>query len=88
MLVVISDGRGNVPLEASRANRKPQNVQRQGIEDAFKVARSIGNLGNVQTVLLNPQSREYPELPLELAKALEAKVILIPLQQKWELDEW
>jgi magnesium chelatase subunit D len=86
VLVVISDGRGNVPLEASRFNRKPHSVKRQGIEDALNIAKSIASLDNVQTVLLNPQSKAYPELPLELAKALGAKVVLIPLQETWELE--
>ena len=87
ILVVISDGRGNVPLEASRFNRKPQSVKRQGIEDALNIAKSIASLDNVQTVLLNPQSKAYPELPLELAKVLGAKVVLIPLQETWELEQ-
>ncbi|NEO22245.1 hypothetical protein [Moorena sp. SIO4A5] len=86
VLVVISDGRGNVPLEASRSNRKPQNIKRQGIEDALNIAKAIASLDNVQTLLLNPQSRAYPELPLELAKALGAKVVLIPQQETWELE--
>jgi magnesium chelatase subunit D len=86
VLVAISDGRGNVPLAASRSNRKPQSVKRQGIEDALNIAKSIASLDNVQPVLLNPQSKAYPELPLELAKALGAKVVLIPLQETWELE--
>ena len=81
ILVVISDGRGNVPLEASRSDRIIPPIGRKGVEDALQVAERIRGLNEVKAVLFNPQSRQYPELPLELAKALGAKVILIPLQQ-------
>ncbi len=85
MLVVITDGRGNIPLEASRTNRIILPVGRKGVEDALQVAERIRGLDGVKTVLLNPKSRQYPEIPLELAKALGAKVVLIP-QQTWELE--
>lgn len=86
MLVVITDGRGNIPLEASRTNRIIPPVGRKGVEDALQVAERIRGLDGVKAVLLNPQSKQYPEIPLELAKALGAKVVLIPEQQTWELE--
>ncbi|MEH1850497.1 MAG: hypothetical protein V7L11_02155 [Nostoc sp.] len=86
MLVVLTDGRGNVPLEASHCGHTLAPVGRKGIEDALEVAQRIHGLDGVKAVLLNPQSREYPELPLELAQALGAKVVLIPLQETWELE--
>ena len=86
MLVVVTDGRGNVPLEASHCRHTLAPVGRKGIEDALQVAQRIHGLDGVKAVLLNPQSKEYPELPLELAQALGAKVVLIPLQEMWELE--
>lgn len=86
MLVVITDGRGNIPLEASRTNRIIPPVGRKGVEDALQVAERIRGLDGVKAVLLNPQPQQYPEIPLELAKALGAKVILIPPQETWELE--
>jgi magnesium chelatase subunit D len=86
MLVVITDGRGNIPLEASRTYRIIPPVGRKGVEDALQVAERIRGLDGVKAVLLNPQSKQYPEIPLELAKALGAKVVLIPEQQTWELE--
>ncbi|BAZ18136.1 Mg-chelatase subunit ChlI-like protein [Calothrix sp. NIES-4071] len=86
MLVVITDGRGNIPLEASRTNRIIPPVGRKGVEDALQVAERIRGLDGVKAILLNPQSRQYPEIPLELAKALGAKVVLIPEQETWELE--
>ena len=88
VLVVISDGRGNVPLEASHLGRIQLPVGRKGVEDALQIAEKIGSLDNVEAVLLNPQSKQYPELPLLLAKALGAKVVLIPTLETWEVEEW
>ncbi|MFK0731649.1 MAG: hypothetical protein ACFKPT_25700 [Gloeotrichia echinulata GP01] len=82
-LVVITDGRGNVPLADSRAGNinilSP--VGTKGIEDALLVAESIRSLNDVKTVLLNPQPQQYPELPLKLAQALGANVIpILPVE--------
>jgi magnesium chelatase subunit D len=88
VLVVISDGRGNVPLAASRANEKPTKpVNRQGIEDALQVAQQIGGLKQVGAVVLNPQPKYYADLPVKLAQALGAKIAAIPSLKPWEVDE-
>jgi magnesium chelatase subunit D len=88
VLVVVSDGRGNVPLEASRLNQKPtQPVKRQGIEDALAVAEQIRLLKHVEAVVLNPQPKHYADLPVKLALALGAKVEAIPVVHAWEVDE-
>lgn len=89
ILVVISDGRGNVPLEASRTNQKPKKpVNRQGIEDALQVAQQIAGLKQVEAVVLNPQPKHYADLPVKLALALGAKIEAIPLiPPAWEVDE-
>jgi len=87
VLVVISDGRGNVPLEASHLGKIHSPVGSKGVEDALAIAEKIGNLDNVEAMLLNPQSKYYPELPLKLAQALGAKVRSIPVREIWELEE-
>lgn len=86
VLVVISDGRGNVPLDASRAGKVRPPVGRQGIEDALEVARQIAALKNVEAVVLNPQPKHYADLPVELAQALGAKIAKIPTLQAWEVE--
>jgi magnesium chelatase subunit D len=79
VLVVITDGRGNVPLEASRTGKISPPVGRKGIEDALLVAESISSLDNVITVLLNPQPQQYPELPQQLTqKFKKATLVAIP----------
>jgi magnesium chelatase subunit D len=88
VLVVVSDGRGNVPLAASRTNQKPtQPVKRQGIEDALEVAGQIRSLKQVEAVVLNPQPKHYADLPVKLALALGAKIEAIPVVHAWEVDE-
>ncbi|HLP88442.1 MAG TPA: hypothetical protein VK184_07610 [Nostocaceae cyanobacterium] len=87
-LVLITDGRGNVPLEASHYDKITTPVGKKGVEDALLVAENIKQLDRVNTVLLNPQPQQYPELPLQLAQTLGAKVILIPSKETWELAAW
>ncbi len=88
VLVVVSDGRGNVPLAASRMNQKPtQSVKRQGIEDALVVAGQIRVLKQVEAVVLNPQPKHYADLPVKLALALGAKIEVIPIVHAWEVDK-
>lgn len=89
VLVVVSDGRGNVPLEVSRTNQKPTKpVKRQGIEDALVVAGQIWQLKHIEAVVLNPQPKHYADLPVKLALALGAKIEAIPLiPPAWEVDE-
>lgn len=87
VLVVISDGRGNVPLEASHLGKIQLPVGEKGFEDALEIAKKIGNLDNVEAVFLNPQPKQYPRLPLLLAQALGAKVVAIPPLETWEVAE-
>ena len=78
-LVVFTDGRGNVPLEASHAGQITRLVTREGIYDAINVATQIRALERVEKVFLNPQPPQHKELPLELASALNAASTEVPL---------
>ncbi len=71
-LVVLSDGRGNVPLAASRAGEIAGPVGRQGIDDALQVAAHIQGLDRVKAVFLDPQPQQYADLPKQIAIALGA----------------
>src|SRR5262249_14443248 len=72
LFVLITDGRGNVPLEWDPRLGVPRGVGRAGIASALRVAEEIGRLGGIRTVLLDPQPEHYPELPRQLARALGA----------------
>jgi magnesium chelatase subunit D len=71
-LVVVTDGRGNVPLEASRQRAITAPVSDQGVKDALAVAEQLRALERVESVLIHPSPRFYPELPSTLAAALGA----------------
>jgi magnesium chelatase subunit D len=71
-LVVVTDGRGNVPLESSREGRITGPVGATGIQSALEVARRIAGLTHVESTLIHSSPRQYPELPGALAEALGA----------------
>lgn len=75
-LVVVTDGRGNVPLESSREGRVTGPVGDVGIRDALEVAHRLRKLdpARVKSVLIHPSPRQYPELPGKLATALGASL--------------
>jgi len=77
-LVVLSDGRGNVPLDVSRGEPIVRPVGERGVVDALKVAREMTQLNNVTSVLLDPQARYGRHLTRALADALGARVESIP----------
>lgn len=78
LLLVLTDGRGNIPLTASQTGRIKLPVGRGGIEDALAIAQRIRGLRGVATRFLNPQPQLHPHLPLTLADALGATVELLP----------
>lgn len=82
LFVVISDGRGNVPLAVSIRGERDTIVTREGIDDALREARKIRTLKHVETIVLNPQPSYYPDLPGRLAEALGATLFSIPLSGK------
>lgn len=78
--VVLTDGRGNIPLEDSRRGAITPPVMRKGFDDALRTASQIRALAHVRVVVLNPQPLQHAELPLELAEALGAESQDIPLR--------
>jgi magnesium chelatase subunit D len=87
VMVVISDGRGNVPLKASLGGELELPVKKQGIEDALDVAKQIAELKGVKAIVLNPQPKYYSDLPIQLALALGGKIEDIPLKVWEEMDD-
>lgn len=78
LLVVVTDGRGNVPLAVSRSGspgRVP--VRRAGVDDAVAVAGRIRALGRsrLHCVVVDPGRHPYTRLPVTLADALGCGVV-------------
>jgi len=70
-LIVVSDGRGNVPLEASQRSRVSELVAREGVTSALLAARALRSLHHVHKVVLAPPGlTHYKELPFELADVM------------------
>src|SRR5262249_21754154 len=70
LFVVLSDGRGNIPLDMSRKGKITAPVNKEGVDDALRIAQSIRKLKDVQVIYLNPQPSRYQHLPLAFADAL------------------
>lgn len=77
-LVVVTDGRGNVPLDASLRGRVTTRVRREGLDDALRIAGTIRAMGRVRAYVVAPETDQYPELPGELADALGARQEVVP----------
>ncbi|PDV98962.1 hypothetical protein [Candidatus Chloroploca asiatica] len=79
-LVVLSDGRGNLPLVASHSGAVRGLVGRQGFDDALTIAHQLASLSHVERLLIVPEPRLYPELARRLAMAMHAPLaVMTPL---------
>ncbi|MFF3463957.1 magnesium chelatase [Streptomyces sp. NPDC002619] len=76
-LVVVTDGRGNVPLRTSRTGRLDGEVGGAGVEDALEAAAGVGAMDRTRlhVAVIDPAKEPYGDLPFALADALGASVI-------------
>ncbi|RMH14951.1 MAG: hypothetical protein D6698_11960, partial [Gammaproteobacteria bacterium] len=84
-LVVVTDGRGNVPLVASLTGHLKLPVNREGIEDVFQAAAQFRGLKRLDARLLDPHPPYMKELPVTLAETMGAQHELIPLAEEVRL---
>ncbi|MFE6872501.1 hypothetical protein ACFVFS_38905 [Kitasatospora sp. NPDC057692] len=77
VLVVVTDGRGNVPLDASLLGRVTARVGREGVGDALTAAAAVRALPRTRTVLVAPETGLHPDLVFDLAEALDAEPLLV-----------
>ncbi|MER5466384.1 hypothetical protein ABT010_38250 [Streptomyces sp. NPDC002668] len=81
VLVVVTDGRGNVPLDASVRGLTPTRVSREGVTDMLTVAATVRKLSRVRPVVIAPETGLYPELAFDLAEAMGGHLIAVPPRQ-------
>ena len=76
-LIVLTDGRGNIPLRASGTRRMSLPVTREGIDDSLSIAATIRQMDRVETILIAPDVDPGRDAE-NLAIALGAEIIKIP----------
>lgn len=81
--VIITDGRGNVPLAASHSGQVQMPVNREGIEDALQLAQELQKFKRVDIFVLDPQPQQHAELPGALANFLQGMIERIPSAVKF-----
>lgn len=74
-LVVLTDGRGNVPLLLDPDLRVSNEVRALGIDDAIAVAQAIRALPNVEALLVDPEPQLHRHVFEQLAAKMGARVI-------------
>lgn len=80
-LVLVTDGRGNVPLEASETGSFSSPVGRTGIEDALRIAHVLGGTKRLSSYVLDTGPKEYPELPAVFSEALGGiRLVITPAE--------
>ena len=73
-LVVVTDGRANVPLSNSQSGMPPAKVGQRAIHDAQNAAREIRGLHRVQSVVIDPGPLASGYLATRLAATLDAPI--------------
>ncbi|MER6709443.1 magnesium chelatase, partial [Streptomyces fumanus] len=76
-LVVVTDGRGNIPLRASHTGRLTGEVAAAGVEDTVEAAARIGAMDRTRlhVAVVDPAREPYGDLPFVLADSLGATVV-------------
>ena len=86
-LVVVTDGRGNIPLQASLEGKLDHPVSQEGIDDALAMAKMLSEIPRLEIVLLDPQPQFYAELPQMLAKELGAVIEKVAIKRAQPVQE-
>jgi magnesium chelatase subunit D len=75
-LILVSDGRGNIPLQASQRGRVPELVTTEGVRDALLAAGALRFMPRVHKVVFFPPGlTHYTELPFDLADVMGGIVV-------------
>ncbi|MGD1222265.1 magnesium chelatase [Streptomyces krungchingensis] len=88
-LAVLTDGRGNVPLRASRTGQLEGPVGTEGVEDAFKAAARFRTMDRTRlhVAVVDAARRPYEHLPFRLADRLGGTVVEGRLAEERDTSE-
>lgn len=77
-VVVMTDGWGNVPLQASLTGLVSGIVNREGVNNAVEAAGRFREINRLRCVVISPTLTVYRQIPEELAAAMNAKIAYLP----------
>jgi magnesium chelatase subunit D len=76
-VVVVTDGLGNVPLDASTRDRLTGPVGGAGVADAIAAGRALRAFDGVRIVVVQPPRVPHPEILLRLVDAISDERALV-----------
>lgn len=76
-VVVVTDGLGNVPLDASIKDELTGPVGGEGVADAIEAAHAIRAFDGVRVVVVQPPRVPHPEILLRLVEAISNERALV-----------
>ena len=76
-VVVVTDGLGNVPLDASTRDKLTGPVGGAGVADAVDAAQALRAFDGVRVVIVQPPRVPHPEILLRLTDAISDDCALV-----------
>jgi len=76
-VVVVTDGLGNVPLDASARDEVTGPIGGAGVADAIYAAGALRNFDQVRVIVVRPPRVPHPEILLRLADAISDERALV-----------
>lgn len=76
-IVVVTDGLGNVPLDASRKDALTEPVGSAGITDAIDAAEAVRAFDSIRVAVVQPPRVPHPEILLQLVNAINSRRTII-----------
>jgi magnesium chelatase subunit D len=80
-VVVVTDGLGNVPLDASLRDQLTAPVGGEGVADAIEAAKALRDLDGVRVVVVQPPRVPHPEILLRLVEAASDERALVAAEE-------
>ena len=76
-VLVVTDGLGNVPLDASMKDKLTGPVGGKGVADAIDAAHALRGFDGIRVVVVQPPRIPHPEILLQLVDAISSERVLV-----------